>query len=137
MSNENKCDWCSNYDASTFSYKKNGKKYVSAQKFCSRKCEAEYDDKYGVDYKVSGCFVATAVYGNYNHPVVMDLRHFRDSYLAKKKWGWTFISWYYTHSPNWAKIIRMNQLLRGLALLLIVKPLHLFVKLVTKKNKVE
>lgn len=30
-----------------------------------------------------GCYIATMVYGNYDHPQVMVLRDFRDSYLAK------------------------------------------------------
>lgn len=136
MSNEIKCHWCSNYGASTFSYKENGKKYVSTQKFCSRKCEAEYDDKYGVDYKQEpgGCFVATAVYGNYDHPVVLDLRYFRDHFLDQKKWGRSFIKWYYTYSPKWANIISRNRVLRMTALIIVVKPLHFFAKLVRKKK---
>ena len=140
MANNEKCAWCPRYGASTFSYtdlNKNGQKrtYVSTKKFCSRKCEAEYDDRYGVNYELkSGCFVATAVYGNYDHPVVLDLRYFRDNFLNHKKWGRSFISWYYTHSPNWANIIKGNLVLRTLALLLIIKPLHLFVKLIMKNK---
>ena len=135
MSKSEQCEWCSNYGASNFGYKQNDKEYISTKKFCSKKCEAEYDDRYGVKYELkSGCFVATAVYGNYDHPVVLDLRYFRDSFLTHKNWGRSFISLYYTHSPNWANIIRRNRVFRALTLLLVIKPLHIFVKLILKNK---
>ena len=114
--------------------------------FENRKCpRCEYGHllnkkfgRYGVDYKEDtnrkGCFVATAVYGNYDHPVVLNLRYFRDDFLNKKKWGKSFIRWYYTYGPNWANIIRDSRFLRLLALIFIVKPLHLLVKLVMKNK---
>lgn len=39
----------------------------------------------------SGCFVATACLGDYNHPVVLDLRRFRDEFLKRKTWGRHFM----------------------------------------------
>jgi hypothetical protein len=134
MSNEVQCHWCSNYGARTFSYELNKKKFISTTQFCSRKCLTEYDDRYGVDYaeEKTGCFVATAVYEDYDHPVVLDLRFFRDNYLGKRKWGRTFISWYYSHSPFWANIIKGSRILRLMALVTIVKPLHFSVKLIRK-----
>ncbi|MCD8290374.1 MAG: hypothetical protein LUC91_02605 [Prevotella sp.] len=50
-----------------------------------------------------GCYIATMVYGDYNHPKVMVLREFRDKYLAKRNWGRRFIRFYYKHSPNWVE----------------------------------
>ena len=47
-----------------------------------------------------GCYIATMVYGNYDHPQVMVLRDFRDSYLAKRYWGKQFIKIYYKYSPK-------------------------------------
>ena len=135
MSNSEKCHWCPNYGASTWIREINNVKHESVQKFCSRKCKTEYDDRYDITWKKSGCFVATAVYGNYDHPVVLDLRYFRDHFLDQKKWGRSFIKWYYTHSPYLANTISKNRVLRIMALLLVVKPLHFFVKLVTKKQK--
>ena len=42
-----------------------------------------------------GCYIATMVYGDYDHPQVMVLRNFRDTYLAKRDWGKRFIRFYY------------------------------------------
>jgi flagellar motor switch/type III secretory pathway protein FliN len=47
-----------------------------------------------------GCYVATKVYGSYEHPQVLQLRDLRDNYLAKRKWGSIFISTYYKYSPK-------------------------------------
>ena len=137
MSKNEECHWCSNYGASTWTADINNVKHNSDQKFCSLKCKTEFDDRYGITWKKSGCFVATAVYGNYDHPVVKDLRLFRDHFLDQKKWGRSFIKWYYNHSPNWANVISSSRVFRVIAFLLIVKPLHLFVKLITKKSEVE
>ena len=139
MTNSEKCHWCSKPGASTWNSDINPKtmqkrKHRSVQKFCCLKCKTEFDDRYGITWVKTGCFVATAVYNNYDHPVVLDLRFFRDNFLEQKTWGRTFISWYYTHSPNWANIISRSRVLRLIALLLVVKPLHLFVKLVTKNK---
>lgn len=65
-----------------------------------------------------GCYIATMAYGDYNHPQVMVLRHFRDSYLAQRVWGKKFISFYYTNSPHWVEVLkdhkRTNALIRKL-----------------------
>ena len=49
--------------------------------------------------KKEGCFVATAVYGNYEHPDVRTLRTFRDDVLATCRPGRKFIQWYYRNGP--------------------------------------
>lgn len=63
-----------------------------------------------------GCYIATMAYGNYDHPQVMVLRHFRDSYLSKREWGQKFISFYYANSPRWVETLkghkRINSLIR-------------------------
>jgi hypothetical protein len=81
--------------------------------------------------KGSGCFIATAALGNYNHPVVMDLRLFRDNWLLKRNWGVKFTNWYYTHGPKAASIIDKSLVLRKLTFALVVKPLQI----ITKKLK--
>ena len=134
-----RCSWCNGYigDNDQYWFKNvnvNGKEIRSVQKFCSPKCSYEYPYQ-ATPEKSGGCFVATAVYGNYDHPVVLDLRYFRDHFLDQKKWGRSFIKWYYTYSPNLANTISKNQVLRIMALLLVVKPLHSLVKLITKKKK--
>ncbi len=47
-----------------------------------------------------GCYIATMVYGDYDHPRVMVLREFRDRYLANRHWGRQFIKIYYKYSPK-------------------------------------
>lgn len=66
----------------------------------------------------SNCFVATAVYGSYEHPQVLKLRYFRDSTLRKSLLGRCFISFYYTVGPHLAilpsRSTRIRNLLRSL-----------------------
>lgn len=59
-----------------------------------------------VIFKKEGCFVATVVYGSYDHPDVLVLRQFRDDILQHYAWGRCFISWYYENGPSWADSIR-------------------------------
>jgi hypothetical protein len=78
-----------------------------------------------------GCFIATAAMGDYDHPVVMDLREFRDNWLLKRDWGVKFTSWYYTHGPKAANVIEKSIALKKITFFLIVKPLQF----ITKKLK--
>lgn len=78
--------------------------------------------------KKGGCFIATAAMGDYNHPVVMDLRLFRDNWLLRRDWGVQFTNWYYTHGPKAANIIEKSTLLRKLTFFAIVKPLQILTK---------
>jgi hypothetical protein len=124
-----KCSWCNGPIGDQFWYRNidvNGKVKKSVQKFCSPKCEFEF--AYEVTPEKSGCFVATAVYNDYNHPVVLDLRFFRDNYLDKLNWGKEFINFYYKYSPGIANIIEKNKILRFLALISLIKPLHRIIK---------
>tara|TARA_B100001173_G_scaffold305803_1_gene311750 strand:+ start:218 stop:913 length:696 start_codon:yes stop_codon:yes gene_type:complete len=77
-----------------------------------------------------GCFVATATFGDYDHPVVLDLRLFRDNILNKSLFGKLFIKFYYTFGPYPAAIIAKSELLRKISLKYLIEPLH---KFVTKK----
>lgn len=74
------------------------------------------------------CFIATATLGSYDHPVVMDLRMFRDNWLLKREWGVKFTNWYYKHGPKAARAIEKSSFLRKLTFFLIVKPLQFFTK---------
>lgn len=67
-----------------------------------------------------GCFIATAAYGSYMHPYVMELRKFRDDILAKSSAGRRFISIYYEYSPPIADLIDKNGILRMLTRLLLM-----------------
>jgi hypothetical protein len=46
-----------------------------------------------------GCYIATMVYGDYDHPQVMALRHFRDLSLKTSPVGRLFVKIYYRFSP--------------------------------------
>jgi hypothetical protein len=75
-----------------------------------------------------GCFIATAAMGDYDHPVVMDLRMFRDNWLLKREWGVKFTNWYYTHGPKAANVIDKSTLLKKITFVTIVKPLQVITK---------
>jgi len=48
------------------------------------------------------CFVATATYGDVDHPNVRFLRAWRDGYLAHTEGGRRFIDWYWRNGPKLA-----------------------------------
>ncbi|MCB9304853.1 MAG: hypothetical protein H6566_29845 [Lewinellaceae bacterium] len=50
--------------------------------------------------KNEGCYIATILYGDYDHPQVKVLREFRDSVLQKSATGRWMIKMYYHYSPN-------------------------------------
>ena len=75
-----------------------------------------------------GCFIATAAMGDYDHPVVVDLRKFRDNWLLKRNWGVKFTNWYYTHGPKAASVIEKSFFLRRLTFIFLVKPLQIITK---------
>ncbi len=52
------------------------------------------------------CFVATAAYGQVDHPTVVLLREFRDRFLQKCYLGRCFIDAYYKVGPSLADVIR-------------------------------
>lgn len=56
----------------------------------------------------SGCFVATAVYGSYDHPAVLVLRAFRDRDLMPFAWGRLLVRTYYRVGPWLAAVVRRS-----------------------------
>ncbi len=76
----------------------------------------------------SGCFIATAVYGDSEAYQVKMLRYFRDNYLEKNILGKLFIDAYYKASPSIAEFIRKHHFLAGL----IRKTLAVVVKIIEK-----
>lgn len=56
-----------------------------------------------------GCYIATAVYGSYDAPEVLVLRHFRDTSLARTAIGRAGIRFYYAVSPAIARRLGRNQ----------------------------
>jgi DNA-directed RNA polymerase subunit RPC12/RpoP len=82
----------------------------------------------------SGCFVATACYGNYDHPIVIELRQFRDIFLESSRAGRRFVRWYYKSSPLIANFVAKNGILKILARILIVAPVVTIARIITKIN---
>lgn len=102
---------------------------------CCRKCydtvsERQQKEAFKMAYNATNrksnsgnCFIATATMGSYDHPFVMELRHFRDEWILTKKWGESFVDWYYHYGAIAAKYIEKSFVLKKLSYLLIVKPL--------------
>lgn len=65
-----------------------------------------------------GCYIATMVYGDYDHPQVLVLRDFRDTVLQRFSIGRAFIRFYYRYSPTWVEHLkekkRINSAIRYL-----------------------
>ena len=78
--------------------------------------------------KKKGCFVATAVMGDYDHPVVMDLRVFRDNILEPTPLGHTFIRMYYAVGPLFARMIEKSAWAKKVVFYCMIKPVHTYVK---------
>lgn len=68
--------------------------------------------------KSEGCYIATMVYGDYDHPKVMILRRYRDERLAKSFLGRLFIKVYYFVSPKLVSVLknckRINSIIQKL-----------------------
>ncbi len=80
------------------------------------------------DKNSPACFIATATLGNKNHPIIIDLRHFRDSSLIRTNWGRKFTKWYYKNGPKIAKLISKSSIFRIVVLWTLIKPLHFIIK---------
>ena len=68
------------------------------------------------------CFVATATMGDANHPIVILLREFRDSWLLERKYGRIFIKFYYKIGPCLAMIINKYPRLKRISSQVIIRP---------------
>lgn len=79
-----------------------------------------------------GCFIATACYGNYNSPEVLEFRKFRDNILIKSLVGKYFIKVYYRISPKLVKLIGTENDLTENIKKLILNPL---LKIITRNDK--
>lgn len=67
----------------------------------------------GTTTSSGGCFVATAVYGSYEHPAVFVLRRYRDECLAGSRAGRTFIRIYYKVGPVLATLVAQCECMKG------------------------
>ena len=81
--------------------------------------------------KASACYIATMVYGDYDHPQVVALRTFRDNTLRSSVLGRAFIRFYYQNSPAWVEKMQdkktVNRIIRTL--------LDKFIKLYNHESK--
>lgn len=77
------------------------------------------------------CYIATMAYGDYEHPQVQILRHFRDLYLAQRNWGKWFINTYYKYSPKLVEKLKNHTLINKF----IRKSLDGFISCIKNKNK--
>jgi hypothetical protein len=76
------------------------------------------------------CFIATATLGDYNHPIVQDLRIFRDNWILKRTWGLSFTNWYYNYGAKAAILIEKSSILKSIVFIVIIKPLHFITKMI-------
>jgi hypothetical protein len=56
-----------------------------------------------------GCYIATMVYGDYEHPQVIELRDFRDNTLQSSFFGRSFIKFYYKYSPKLVELLKSKK----------------------------
>ena len=78
--------------------------------------DIDADDDFQGDmmlYPGGDCFIATAVYGDYDHPQVKILREFRDQFLKKYCLGRIFIQWYYRGGPRIVNWLEGKLFIRG------------------------
>jgi len=76
----------------------------------------------------SGCFIATAVTGDYNSYEVLVLRDFRDNKLSKSTSGEKLIDLYYKYSPPMADFISNKRLIRKIVKNFLIIPFVWIIK---------
>jgi hypothetical protein len=76
-----------------------------------------------------GCYIATMVYGDYDHPQVIELRKFRDEFLRKSILGRSFIKTYYKYAPGLVEKLKDRKGINNL----IRHSLDHFIKAIRKK----
>lgn len=81
--------------------------------------------------KASACYIATMVYGDYNHPQVIALRGFRDDVLRSNALGQAFIRFYYKNSPSWVEKMQGHRSINAV----IREMLNIFIKLYNHESK--
>lgn len=87
------------------------KVYLSALiEFCLD--ENNHPEKPSASSSGKNCFIATAVYGNIDHPKVELFRNFRDEKLRNYALGRVFIKFYYKYSPYLSTFVERNSTLK-------------------------
>jgi DNA-directed RNA polymerase subunit RPC12/RpoP len=78
--------------------------------------------------KKSGCFIATAAYGNPFVGEIVILQNWRDSHLLPTRNGRLFVDFYYWISPTIANLISNSPILRK-SVRIVLRPIVTFIKL--------
>lgn len=65
------------------------------------------------NYIKSGCFIATACYGDYDAPEVLILRKYRDERLLTNWLGSLFVRFYYAVSPSIARCLEKSDMVKS------------------------
>lgn len=81
--------------------------------------ERDKINKVGKYKQKEGCYVATMVYQNYDHPNVLILRDFRDNNLQNNLIGRIFIRFYYKYSPNYVNYVKDKKHLNLLSAIIV------------------
>ena len=68
-----------------------------------------------------GCYIATMVYGDYNHPQVLILRRYRDQVLETSLLGRLIINGYYFISPKIVYLLKEHSFINHVIRLLLDK----------------
>lgn len=129
----NQCKTVGDYKGYLASYPKGryvpqAKAFVDDEEFWSRCVSSGSKDLYKqylakfpngryraeAEQKASACYIATMVYGDYNHPQVMALRSFRDDTLQNSSLGRAFIRFYYKNSPAWVEKMQGKKTLNAI-----------------------
>lgn len=90
----------------------NSLKMLIGKEFMDNVDDSSSSENTSITKSVSGCYIATCVYGSYNCPEVYRLRRYRDYYLKKRKLGRLFIKMYYATSPSLVKHFGNKKLFR-------------------------
>jgi biotin carboxyl carrier protein len=78
--------------------------------------------------KKSGCFIATACYGDYECAEVKEFRIYRDNVLLKHKIGLLFVEFYYYFSPPIAALISKSEFSKRIIRTLFLRPILNLIK---------
>lgn len=83
----------------------------------------------------TGCFIATACYGAYEHPSVQEFRWFRDNELNRHDWGRRLVEDYYRLSPPVAGFLRSRPAAAAVVRRCLLGPLLHIVTSIHKRSR--
>jgi hypothetical protein len=111
--------------------------YCNTPIFAKAPTQSEYDTMVAEENKIvkSRCFVVTATMGSATHPIVNDMRQFRDEVLSTNRFGRTIINQYHIYGPRLSDIIARNKYWKILFYICVVKPAQVGVHLVFLRRK--